>query len=391
MSRLRRWTDRSIGAFLMLLHPFARVLRVHEEDFFLGRSGRVIKLFRSSSPLGTLVLNAPSLWRGEVNLVGVSLRKAGSEPVNCGKVLLLEPPGLLSLYELRNRIGGYEEQQTEIDLEYLRERSLKKDLAILVRSFLAHLLEGGALVPDVPLLGIRIDNLSNAEALEKIMSFTAARTSRQVSFVNAHCANVAQEHEPYKRVLCESDLCLPDGIGVKIGAALSGYQILENVNGTDLLPRILYELQKTSGKISLLGARPGIAERVADYISQTYPEIRLGVVQHGYFQASEEPAIIQSLADSDSDVLLVAMGVPGQDLWLADNLAKLKVGVGLGVGGLFDFYSNTIPRAPSWVRAIGMEWAFRLYQEPKRLWRRYLIGNFVFVYRVLLSRKGKSK
>ena len=357
-------------------------LTAAEENFFVGSRGRIIKLKAASSPLRRLLLNAPSLWRGEVTLVGVSLRPAGDE----SRPFPAEAPGLFSLFDLRNRAGLSDGRRIEVDLEYLRDRSAKRDLGILIRSFLVHALESGQAAPIVPLLGIEIDNLSNDQALEKIMTFAGTRENKQVSFVNAHCANVAQTDARYLHTLNSSELCLADGSGVKLGAAMKGYRILENVNGTDLFPRILFRLQESGGKLSLLGAKPGIVDLVAEYIERTYPGVRIGVVQHGYFSEDEEESIIQSVANSDSGILLVAFGVPKQDLWLAHHLPRLNLGVGIGVGGLFDFYSGTIPRAPSWLRSLGMEWAFRLCQEPQRLWRRYLIGNFLFLYRVMVDR-----
>jgi len=344
----------------------------------------------TSSPLAKLILNAPSLWRGEVLIVGVSLRRAVEDLDEQTQSVLAEAPGLFSLYEQRSRSGAYDAVQTEIDLEYLKGRSPKKDLGILLRFFLASLLESGDPAEVVPLLGIQIDNVTNVEAVERIVSFTQTRDCRQVSFVNAHCVNVSQSDAEYLDVLNESDLCLGDGIGVKIGASLCGFRILENVNGTDLFPRLLYALQEFGGKISLIGAKPGVADRVVDYIARTYPAVEIGVVQHGFFEPSEEPELLQAIADSDSDIVLVALGVPGQDLWLAQHLKAMRVGVGIGVGGLFDYYSGSIPRAPSWVRSLGMEWLFRLYQEPGRLWRRYLVGNFLFLYRVLMNRGKRS-
>lgn len=381
-ARLTGLISRAAGAALALPSLLVGGIAATEEEFYLGRSGRIIKLKSTGSPLSKLLLNASSLWRGEVTLVGVSLRPADDE----SRPFPAEAPGLFSLFDLRSRAGLSEDRRVEVDLEYLRDRSLKRDLGILVRSFLAHALESGQATPVVPLLGIEIDNLTNTEALDEIMTLAGTRHSKQVSFVNAHCANVAQIDAEYLHTLNSSELCLADGSGVKLGSAMKGYRILENVNGTDLFPRILYRLQESGGKISLLGAKPGIVDLVAEYIQRTYPGVRIGVAQHGYFSESEEESIIQSVADSDSDILLVAFGVPKQDLWLAQNLPRLKVGVGIGVGGLFDFYSGTIPRAPSWLRSIGMEWAFRLSQEPQRLWRRYLVGNFLFLYRVMRNR-----
>ena len=114
-----------------------------------------------------------------------------------------------------------------------------------------------------------------------------------------------------------------------------------------------------------------------------YPDVLIKGCSDGYFKANEEPELIRTIACSGADILVVSMGTPTQELFIHRNIDELNISVAIGFGGLFDYFSGRIPRAPQWVREIGMEWVYRLIQEPRRMWRRYLIGNGVFLFRVL--------
>jgi N-acetylglucosaminyldiphosphoundecaprenol N-acetyl-beta-D-mannosaminyltransferase len=134
----------------------------------------------------------------------------------------------------------------------------------------------------------------------------------------------------------------------------------------------------------LLGAKPGVAEAVAGWVRENHPGMLISGVQHGYFAADEEPEVLEKIASSGASLLLVAFGAPRQDQWIAAHKHELGgVKVAIGVGGLFDFFSGEKQRAPLWLREMGMEWAFRLWLEPARLWKRYVVGNGVFLLRVL--------
>jgi len=111
----------------------------------------------------------------------------------------------------------------------------------------------------------------------------------------------------------------------------------------------------------------------------------------GFFSPQEETEVIRHIAHSGADLLLVALGVPRQDLWIAQHLRETGVTVAMGVEGLFDFYAGRIPRAPQWLREMGLEWLYRLYQEPGRMWRRYLLGNSIFLGRVLAERIWRTR
>jgi N-acetylglucosaminyldiphosphoundecaprenol N-acetyl-beta-D-mannosaminyltransferase len=179
---------------------------------------------------------------------------------------------------------------------------------------------------------------------------------------------------------------LPDGIGVRIASGVLGGPVRENVNGTDLLPRLCSTLQKSGHSLFLLGARPGVASEMARRLLRQYPELKIAGTCHGYFDHQDETQIARSIRRSGADVVLTALGAPRQDVFNEEQLEEMGVRVAIGVGGLFDFYSGRIRRAPEWVRELGFEWLFRLVQEPRRLWRRYVIGNVEFLFRVGLTR-----
>ncbi|HIQ22421.1 MAG TPA: glycosyltransferase [Planctomycetes bacterium] len=231
------------------------------------------------------------------------------------------------------------------------------------------------------LMGLPVDNLTMGEAIQQITG-SPGQPPRMVFFVNAHCVNVALRNQDYRRLLQRADLVLPDGIGLKLAGMALGTPIRDNANGTDLFPPLCRALAASGGRIFLLGARPGVAEGVCAWANRHCPELVITGCHHGYFTRAEEPLVIEKIAQSGADLLFVAMGVPRQELWIGQHLESLGVRVALGVGGLFDFYSGRIPRAPLWMRRAGLEWLYRLIREPVRLGKRYLVGNPVFLGRV---------
>jgi len=134
-------------------------------------------------------------------------------------------------------------------------------------------------------------------------------------------------------------------------------------------------------KVYFFGGLPGVAKKMCRNLSNRFPGLKIAGYRQGYFRPEEERRIIHEINNCSPDIILVAMGVPHQDIWLAKHQAQLDAKLVLGVGGLFDFLSERLPRAPKIVRHAGMEWVFRLIQEPKRMWKRYVIGNPEFLFR----------
>jgi len=297
-------------------------------------------------------------------------------------------PGLISLWWVRQRANIAYGAELDTDLEYVEKHGLWADLGLSLRAIPAMLYGGGVATAQdqITLLQIPLHNLTMAESIEDIFSRLNRETPSQVCFVNADCANIAYKNAQYLRVLQGADLCLADGIGLKLGAKILGQDIKQNVNGTDLFPRLCEALSDTGKGLFLLGAKPGVAEAVAQWVRENAPGTALSGWRHGYFASEEETAVLEEIRGSGASLLLVAFGAPRQDLWISEHLNETGVKLAMGVGGLFDFYSGRLPRAPLWMREMGMEWLYRLIQEPGRLWKRYLIGNSVFLFRVIWER-----
>jgi alpha-1,3-mannosyltransferase len=153
------------------------------------------------------------------------------------------------------------------------------------------------------------------------------------------------------------------------------------LNGTDFTPTY-FKHTKNNYRIFFLGGSSGVAERAASRLIEICGRHKIAGCQNGYSRAGDNMAIVAKILASEADVLLVAMGNPAQEMWLADNLETTGCRLGFGVGALFDFLSEEVPRAPSWVRSARLEWFYRLVREPGRLWRRYVLGNPIFLLRV---------
>jgi N-acetylglucosaminyldiphosphoundecaprenol N-acetyl-beta-D-mannosaminyltransferase len=236
-------------------------------------------------------------------------------------------------------------------------------------------------LPRVTLLGIPIDNITLEQALDALVSAAQAPGATQAAFVNADCANIAYRDLEYLRLLQRLPLVFADGSGVRYASRMLGTPVRDNVNGTDLFPLLCERAVAERLPLYFLGARPGVTDRLVKRLRHRYPGLPVAGWHHGYFAAAEEPEVIRGIARSGAKILFVAFGAPRQDLWIDANREALGVNLALGVGGLLDFAARGVERAPLWIRRLGLEWIFRLLQEPRRLVRRYLIGNPLFLWR----------
>jgi exopolysaccharide biosynthesis WecB/TagA/CpsF family protein len=246
----------------------------------------------------------------------------------------------------------------------------------------------GGMVSQAYLLGLRVDAMPPAEAVEKIRTTWRVGAKARVFFVNAHCMNTSAQSKAYREALEQAEYVLPDGSGVLLAAKMLNLPIWDNLNGTDLTPMLCEAAAQDGRSIYLLGAEPGVAEQAAGVLQQRYPNLRIAGIQHGFFKPEETDAVIAKINAAHPDMLIVAMGVPNQELWITQHFHELNVPVCIGVGALLDFLSNRFPRAPRMWRTLGIEWMYRLLKEPKRLWRRYLIGNVTYMSRVVAAWAG---
>jgi exopolysaccharide biosynthesis WecB/TagA/CpsF family protein len=210
-------------------------------------------------------------------------------------------------------------------------------------------------------------------------------------FVNADCLNQAYKNYNYRKILNNSDRVFADGSGVRLACKMKQLELPENINGTDLFPALCDIASNNDLKIFLLGGKPGVAKTMQTNMSKIYPNVDFVGAMDGYFSQQENEHVISTINASNANILLVAMGAPQQEFWINQNRHKINTNVCMGVGGLFDYYSGNIPRAPIWMRKIGCEWVWRFMQEPRRLAKRYLIGNLLFIYRVWREFHKESK
>ena len=298
-------------------------------------------------------------------------------------------PGLFSAYMLRQSLGvDYLEE--DFDTSKHDKWGLSEYVRILTKSVLARFVSPVTDVQssaDFHLFGVRVINTTMPRLLDECEEILSMRIQTSIGFVNADCMNKCFSDDDYHQILRNMNHVYPDGIGVRLASQMFGTGVKDNINGTDLFPLLCERLANTSHSMYLLGAREGVAEATAVNMLERYPGLNISGHQHGYFTPEEEEEVIDRINDSGADVLMVAMGAPQQEKWIARNRTRLNVSILMGVGGLFDFYSGRVSRAPVWIREVGLEWVWRLLQEPGRMWRRYVVGNPLFLYRVWQQRK----
>jgi len=235
------------------------------------------------------------------------------------------------------------------------------------------------------ILGVTVADLTKDAALDMIHAAIAHRTYRPIAFLNANNANIAVSDPEFRSVLSRFTV-LSDGVGVDVAAMmLYGSAFRANLNGTDFVPALLASAPKPL-KIGLFGARPEIAELAAGHFKRIDPRHEYRALADGYIDAVGETELLDKLEQWRPDILLVGLGVPRQEKWIIDRLTADRCTVPMAIGALFDLSTGEIPRAPTWLRRLRSEWVYRLWQEPRRLWRRYIFGNPVFLFRVMRQR-----
>ena len=253
---------------------------------------------------------------------------------------------------------------------------------------------GGAMpdqVPDqVEVLGTRIRCLRTFEVLERLLTMIKGQRAHSVYIVNAATLNLAYENPLYRAVLNRGDLVLNDGTGVRWAARAQGVRLADNNVGTDLVPLLCERSAAHALRLYLIGGSEATVTGAGKHLQSRFSGVQIVGAQHGYFLPSDEDEICADIVARNPDVVLVGMGNPLQELWIDRHVAHFKRGVVIGVGGLFDHLADNLRRAPLWVRQAGFEWAQILWQQPYK-WRRYLLGNPLFLYRMRFGQPREGR
>ena len=228
------------------------------------------------------------------------------------------------------------------------------------------------------------------EGLHAELARLVRRRGGIVLNANAHCLNLCHEDEGLRRFFAAADVVFCDGVGVRLAARMLGDELPERITYADWLPRLAALAEERGFSLFFLGARPGVAREAARRLEASHPGLKIAGVRHGYFDhragSPENGAVVAEVNAARPDVLLVGLGMPLQERWLMENRRRLDVGVALTGGAVFDYASGRLRRGPCLLTDNGLEWLARLIVEPRRLWRRYLLGNPLFLARVLAQR-----
>jgi exopolysaccharide biosynthesis WecB/TagA/CpsF family protein len=252
------------------------------------------------------------------------------------------------------------------------------------------MMESITAMPSVTILDVKVSNITGAQALRAIDAAAVGGRQQILAYVNAHTLNLAARHQDLREALGRSTLVMNDGLGLSIAARMRGGRFPENLNGSDFTVRLLELAAARNWGVFLLGGEPGIAETAAGNLAARIRGLHVAGTCHG-FTGEDDELLTERVRNTDAKLLIVAFGSPRQEVWLDRNLKDTGALVGVGVGAFLDFTAGKVKRAPQWMNRLGVEWCFRLAQEPQRLWHRYIVGNPVFLLRAWRGRHRDAR
>ena len=249
-------------------------------------------------------------------------------------------------------------------------------------------------IPSPQILGVRFQALRMNETLDLLESYIHDRQPRQITFSNAQTVTMCQSQKVFNNLINKSDLTLADGMSIVWGARWLGIHLPERVAGPDVMENLCALAAQKGYKVYLMGSSWENLRNLRSTLLQNWPKLNIVGFHSPPFcdrlSEKESNLIVEKINETNPDILFVGISSPKQEYWIAENLNKLKVPLALGVGAAFDFLSGKIPRAPEFLRTSGFEWLHRLWCEPRRLWKRYLWGNAVFLS-LLLKEKIRRR
>lgn len=238
------------------------------------------------------------------------------------------------------------------------------------------------------LFGAKLHLLTMAETVDLIISAIKNQFFCTHSVLNVAKVVKMQKDESLKRAVNACDVVNVDGMGLVWGGRFLNLPIPERVTGIDLMQNLLKRAQEEKMRVFFLGAKEDILLTMISKVRQTFPDLEIAGYHHGYFHADDESALIEKIRLNKPHILCVAMSSPKKELFIENYAAALKETFIMGVGGSFDVIAGYVRRAPTWMQSIGLEWFYRLCQEPKRMWKRYAITNSIFLWMLIKAKCG---
>lgn len=249
-------------------------------------------------------------------------------------------------------------------------------------------------LPRVNILGVGINAITLTQAVEQISNWVETRSRQYVSVCTVHTVMECQRDSAMRQAINKAGLATPDGMPlVWLSKWKSGINVTR-VYGPDLMLALCQLSVERAYTHYFYGGAPGVPELLAAKLQQRFPGLKVAGACSPPFRtltAAEDAQFIEQINQSKADIVWAGLGTPKQDIWMASHRQQLTTPVLIGVGAAFDFHAGRIPQAPKWMQLAGLEWLFRLWQEPGRLWHRYLVYNPLFVALVALQTMGLRK
>ncbi len=243
----------------------------------------------------------------------------------------------------------------------------------------------------VILFGVPIDNLTLEETVGRVESMIREGGTHQHVVVNVDKIVKLQRDPELRKAILSCDLINADGQPIVWASRFLQHPLKERVTGVDLFDRLIARCAEKGYRPYLLGARQEIVERVLEVLKQRYPTLKIAGYRNGYWQPAEEAEVVQGIKRAQPEMLFVAMGSPKKEIFLNKWKTELQTPFVMGVGGTFDVVAGLVKRAPGWMQKCGLEWLFRLIQEPRRMWRRYLVEDMAFFGLVLREWRARRQ
>lgn len=240
----------------------------------------------------------------------------------------------------------------------------------------------------IDILGIPVDCVALGDALSVFQDLLASDSMALIATPNSEILMRASRDPSLAGILKRAELVIPDGVGLLLASKLLGSPLKERVAGIDFAFRALQLSAELGRSVYFLGGKPGIAEKAAENVKQQIPDLRIAGIRHGYFTDDEISSVIEEINSSQADFICVAMGSPGQEQFIDDHRKQLRAKVGIGIGGSLDIWSGTLKRAPAFYRNHGLEWLYRLIQEPARITRVRVLPLFLLKVAVQKRRQA---
>lgn len=245
----------------------------------------------------------------------------------------------------------------------------------------------------VDIFGCNVAAVNMSQTLEEIENVIQNRKLTQHVVINAGKVVLMNKDSKLKKIVSECPIINADGQSIVWASKFLGKPLPERVAGIDLMEELI-KLSSIKGYgIYFFGAKEDVVKNVVTHYESLYPNLRVSGYRNGYFSKEEVPNIVSDMKKSNADILFVAFSSPNKEYWLADNINDIDIPFCMGVGGSFDVIAGKTTRAPKWMQDIGLEWFYRFIQEPKRMWKRYLVGNSTFIWLTLKEKFniGKNK